>query len=139
MKKYLLSLVLISSIALADTPVWKFNPADVEVYDGDTIKTKYAPIEGLPPISIRIIGIDTPEMRGDCPKETELAIKAKNALVTELNKGPFTVYPKGWDKYGGRIDGTVIAHDGTLVSARLVKMGLAKPYTGKVAKTSWCN
>ena len=49
------------------------------IYDGDTFR---ANIEGYPAIigehmSIRINGIDTPELRGKCDKEKQLARKGK--------------------------------------------------------------
>ena len=56
------------------------------IYDGDTFR---ANIKGYPPIigekiSIRINGIDTPEMRGKSEKEKELARKAKQFTVDKL-------------------------------------------------------
>ena len=54
----------------------------VKVYDGDTITVN---IRTLPDIvgheiGIRIIGIDTPEIRGSSPKEKALAYEARDYL-----------------------------------------------------------
>ena len=56
------------------------------IYDGDTFR---ANIEGFPPVigehmSIRINGIDTPELRGKCDKEKQLAKLAKHFTVERL-------------------------------------------------------
>lgn len=54
-------------------------PSDViRVYDGDTITIN---IPSFPPIigqeiSVRIYGVDTPEMKGKTVKEREMAVKA---------------------------------------------------------------
>ena len=52
----------------------------ISVYDGDTFR---ANINELPDIvgkniAIRILGIDTPEIKGECEKEKTLAIKARD-------------------------------------------------------------
>jgi len=58
----------------------------ITIYDGDTFR---ANIEGFPPVigehmSIRINGIDTPELRGKCDKEKQLARLAKQFTVERL-------------------------------------------------------
>ena len=62
-------------------------------YDGDTC---YIIIKALPKklekMSIRILGIDTPEIRGKCSKEKELALKARvfaNKAFRSANKIEF--------------------------------------------------
>ena len=51
-------------------------------YDGDTcyITAKTFP-EPLQKMSIRILGIDTPEIRGDCEEEKALLLKRRKSLV----------------------------------------------------------
>ena len=56
------------------------------IYDGDTFRGN---IEGFPAVigesmSIRINGIDTPELRGKCDKEKQLARLAKQFTVGRL-------------------------------------------------------
>ena len=56
------------------------------IYDGDTFRANlvgYPEIVGYR-IGIRVNGIDTPEMRGKCQKEKDLARKAKQFAVTKL-------------------------------------------------------
>ena len=62
------------------------------IYDGDTFR---ANLKGYPAIigehmSIRINGIDTPELRGKCDKEKQLARKAKQFTVERL-RGATTI------------------------------------------------
>lgn len=55
----------------------------VKVYDGDTITiASYLPIPNSPlyRFSVRLNGIDTPEIKGKTREEKELALTAKNAL-----------------------------------------------------------
>ena len=102
---------LLSSTSLAQPSGIIFNPESVRVHDGDTIVTNWQPVKALRAISIRIEGIDTPEIHGKCPKESDLAQSAKKELQKEINKGPFIVYLIDWDKYGGRVVGKVVSAD----------------------------
>lgn len=109
------------------------------VHDGDTIMTI---IPGLPPelqnVSIRILGVDTPEIKGQCEYERQKAQEAKgfvNSLVGDART--MTVTNMQWDKYGGRIDGTVVVN-GKNIAEELIKANLARPYHGE-AKKPWCN
>ncbi len=55
----------------------------IKVYDGDTITiASYLPIPNsqLYRFSVRLTGIDTPEIKGKTKAEKDLAIAAKNAL-----------------------------------------------------------
>ena len=125
----------------------------VEVIDGDTIKTdmsKRLP-EPLGDISIRIAGIDTPEMpaksyhetgklnRAKCVKEAELALEAKEFVEMLVIGFPkMKVENFDWGTYGGRIVGDVKI-GGVNVGEALIKEGYAVPYDGKTAKShDWC-
>jgi len=79
--------IIIITIALSVTSVFAgsktygdiVNFTVVSVYDGDTFKiniSNYPPIIGKE-ISIRVSGIDTPEIRGTKGKVKQMAIKAK--------------------------------------------------------------
>ena len=88
--------------------------------------------------SIRLVGIDTPELRGKCTQERKLANEARDAL-TELLKDR-TVYLSRMepDKYGGRFLASVHTADGVDVSGELLKRGLAVSYSGKGTKHDFC-
>lgn len=108
------------------------------IHDGDTILTM---LPGLPPeltnVSIRILGIDTPELRGQCQFEIDMANKARLMVVQLVGTAKtMTVTDIQWDKYGGRIDGTVTVN-GINIANELIKAGLARPYHGE-AKLPWC-
>lgn len=138
----LLAAVLLTSIsvgvsfpALADT--YKIN----RVIDGDTVEIAVGFLpDPLPPkLSVRVLGVDTPEKapRAKCEAEAEKAKMAsaftKNAIATARE---IDVQLKEWDKYGGRVLGYVFL-DGHSLSDMLIEEGLARPYKGE-AKSSWC-
>ncbi|WP_446010818.1 thermonuclease family protein [Candidatus Electrothrix sp.] len=109
-------------------------------YDGDTITVD---IKGQHPlfgddISVRVAGIDTPEIRGKCAQEKELAREAKK-IVGDLLKNARTIRLKNVrrgkyfrivaDVYAGRKN----------VADVLVKKGLAVRYDGGTKTYNWCS
>jgi len=107
-------------------------------YDGDTCYV-IAPTlpEPLQKMSVRILGIDTPEMRAECAEEKKLALKARelaNKLFRAAEKIEFANLK--WDKYGGRVLVDVYL-DGKLYKDEIINAGLARPYDGGT-KESWC-
>jgi len=133
--KWLGILLLSASPALAD------QYEITRVIDGDTVEiaVDFLP-EPLPPkLSIRVIGIDTPEKapRAQCDAEAALAKKAsaftKDAVA---NATEIDVQILKWDKYGGRVLGDVFLDQQSLAQS-LISAGLARPYKGD-AKQSWC-
>lgn len=109
------------------------------VYDGDTF---YSELSSLPDplknVSVRIMGIDTPELRTKCESEKIKGYEAKTYL-NELLSGHSEILVKNvrWDKYGGRVDGDVYLPDGSNVANKMIENGFARPYTGG-ARQSWC-
>lgn len=112
----------------------------VEVYDGDTIFIDLPdqhPLFGRR-MGVRVLGIDTPELRTSdaCEKKKGLEVKAvlqkifnQSASVDILNVEK--------DKYF-RILGDVYV-DGKSVAQELIKLRLAYPYSGeKKVKRDWC-
>lgn len=107
-------------------------------YDGDTCYV-IAPTlpEPLQKMSVRILGIDTPEMRAECAEEKKLALKGRefaNNMFRSAEKIEFANLK--WDKYGGRVLVDVYL-DGKLYKDEIINAGLAKPYDGGT-KESWC-
>lgn len=110
------------------------------VSDGDTIRSSVALPCPLCAVSIRILGIDTPESNylAKCPLEKARGLEAKE-FVKKLVGSNTTMMVRNikWDKYGGRINGHVeIA--GVDVGQALIDRGLARPYTGQGPKSNWC-
>ncbi len=133
--KWLGILLLSASPALAD------QYEITRVIDGDTVEiaVDFLPSPLPPRLSIRVMGIDTPEKapRAQCDAEADLAKKAsaftKNAVANALE---IDVVILKWDKYGGRVLGEVYLDHQSLAES-LISAGLARPYKGE-AKSSWC-
>jgi micrococcal nuclease len=112
--------------------------AVVGVYDGDTFK---AMIAGWPPlvgdsISVRIAGINTPEVRGTRGRERTLAYKARLFTQNRLQRAhTVTLRNMRRDKYF-RILADVYA-DSLDLGAELIRVGLAREYDGKGPKPRW--
>lgn len=111
------------------------------VIDGDTLEiaVDFLP-EPLPPkLSIRVMGIDTPERapRAQCDAEAAKAQAAskftKNAVANAIE---VDIDLLKWDKYGGRVLADVYLDHQSLAES-LIAAGLARPYKGD-AKQSWC-
>jgi micrococcal nuclease len=118
------------------------TPYDItRVIDGDTVEiaVDFLPSPLPPKLSIRVLGIDTPEKapRAQCEAEAELAKQAsaftKNAVASA---GKIDIEILKWDKYGGRVLGYVYL-DGQSLGIMLIAANLARPYKGD-AKQSWC-
>jgi endonuclease YncB( thermonuclease family) len=129
----------------------------VSVYDGDTIKVRFTLPEPLDRVSIRLYGIDTPEMpaksyattgklsRADCIQEAELALVAKAYVEDLVNHGGRQLLLRGysWDKYGGRIDAVAYVIDPDTgdeinIADELIDRGMAVPYYGGTKTKNWC-
>lgn len=142
MKKYNL-LILAGFLALLPITA---NAAEIQLrefrdrvcYDGDTcyIDVPFLP-DSLRKMSIRILGIDTPEIRAKCDEEKKLALEARalaNKLFREAKDIEFANLK--WDKYGGRVLVDVYL-DGKLYKDEIINAGLARPYDGGT-KEEWC-
>jgi len=111
----------------------------ISVYDGDTFRVD---IDSLPPIvgkniPIRLNGVDTPEIRGKCEHEKDLAIKARDFVRNKLaNAKEIKLNNLQRGKYF-RVVANVIV-DGVSLEQELLENELAYKYTGG-KKSSWCN
>ena len=141
MKRLLVLLALIASPAFADEERHLYDWKITRVIDGDTVEIEapYLPKPLKPKLSIRVLGVDTPEKgwRGQCEKERQLGAEA-SAFTKKLIAGAETIQIElvKWDKFGGRVLGDVII-DGASLTALLISNGYAREYHGE-AKKSWC-
>ena len=111
----------------------------VRNYDGDTITFN---LPGLHPIigekiSIRVNGIDTPEIRGKCDKEKYDAKQAK-VMVADILKDAERITLKNMErgKYF-RIAADVFV-DGENLADMLIEAGVAVRYGGGKKVHKWC-
>jgi len=102
----------------------------LKVYDGDTITVVIdLGFDVSIKQSIRLLGIDTPEMRGE---SKQAAIKSRDRLAELLKQNPDTyikTYLDKEEKYGRMLGELVIPNKGT-INQILINEGLAKEYFG---------
>lgn len=138
MKLLLLILILLPLNSFAEI----YNYKIIRVIDGDTIviEAPYLPKPLKPEISLRILGVDTPEKRyrAQCELESGLGEEATDFVKQEVSKSKsIAVEIKDWDKYGGRLLGDLFL-DGKSLRKILIDKGYAKEYHGD-KKQSWCD
>jgi len=110
----------------------------ISVYDGDTFRVN---IDSLPPIvgkniPIRVNGVDTPEIRGKCQYEKDLALKARDFVRGRLANATdikLTNLQRG--KYFRVVANVVV--DGVSLEQELLDNKLAYRYDGG-KKLNWC-
>lgn len=113
----------------------------VSVYDGDTLTVAYMWGRQLYRTTVRVYGIDAPEMRGGSKLETQAATQV-GAYVRSMIGNEVGVNLMRHDKYGGRVIGRVevecdLEGNGPQdLGEHLIARGFAKPYTGK-KKEAW--
>jgi endonuclease YncB( thermonuclease family) len=115
-------------VAALDRPAPLTGP--VHVVDGDTFD--YGGVR------VRIADIDTPEVRGQCPYEIELAARATQRMRALLMAGPFELHALGngrdEDRYGRKL--RIVTRGGRSLGDVLVAEGLARTWTGR--REPWC-
>lgn len=135
----LAALLLVSASSLAQEHYGAVEVARVtSVYDGDTFR---ADLVGWPPVvgermPVRLKGVDTPELRGDCQAEKEAARAAKRFTVAQL-RGAEHIELREVErgKYFRLVAAVYV--DGQALGAALLQAGLARPYEGG-SRATWC-
>jgi len=131
-----LSYLTFCSPVFANLYEWKV----IRVIDGDTIEVEAPFLPKELKLSVRVLGIDTPEKggRAECKAEADLAIKASEFTESFFkvlgNKATFSDIK--WDKFGGRVLANVAVQDNSLAD-ELITKGYARAYNGE-KKKSWC-
>lgn len=109
------------------------------IYDGDTftVNIKDWPSVVGERISVRVRGIDTPELRAKCVAELNKARLAKQFTVEKLRAArQIELRNIARDKYFRLLADVWV--DGQDLAEGLVRKGLAIPYDGGT-KSSWCD
>jgi micrococcal nuclease len=112
----------------------------IKCYDGDTITiAAYLPYKNshLYKFSVRLAGIDCPELRTDNKNEKAIAIKARDILSSRILGKIVYLKNHSTEKYG-RILADVI-YKNESCGDWLIKQRLAVPYAGKtkICPTNW--
>ena len=133
-------LVIVSAFTVQSKPQYGTVTVSkvISIYDGDTFRVN---IDSLPPIvgkniPIRVNGVDTPEIRGKCQYESNLALKARDFVRAKLANAKeikLTNLQRG--KYF-RVVANVLV-DGVSLEQELLDNNLAYEYSGG-KKLSWC-
>jgi len=115
----------------------------VKNYDGDTLTVN---VPGVHPffgqgLKVRVLGIDTPEVKGKGPCEKDWGRVARGLVEAELKHAKrvdlMVDYKHKYDKYG-RVLAEVV-YDGKNLREVLLKNRLAVEYFGKKKRTiDWC-
>jgi endonuclease YncB( thermonuclease family) len=108
----------------------------IKVHDGDTMTIVYL-IDRCTPfrINLRMEGIDAPEINTKRSLERATGLLVTRWLISEISKQKYWwVYLKRWDKYGGRVVGTLHYTDSLTMYPSLNKdmlnLGIVSPYQG---------
>jgi endonuclease YncB( thermonuclease family) len=115
-------------------------PAFVErVIDGDTLLVRARIWLGQElRVMVRVNGIDTPELRSRCLEERRLAVSARHFVKRLVGQRKISLSGIRQGKYAGRVIAEVTDQNGVLLSKRLLKASLARPYKHGRRK-SWCS
>lgn len=120
------------------TPASFENVSVASVYDGDTFKINLncslaVYCEKVP---VRVLGVDTPEIKGKTAREKKLAQKAKQFTKQFLAKGPVSLTNCGRDKYF-RLLCNVTNGEGKNLAKELIKNKLGYAYYGGTKSTQF--
>lgn len=110
-----------------------------DAYDGDTLTVKAALWPDLThSSSVRVRGVDTPEIRGQCEQERNLAISARDYVRRLLIDQSVTLTEIDNDLYGGRVLAKVHLSTGENLANLLIEKGYGRAYDGG-KRENWCD
>jgi micrococcal nuclease len=115
----------------------------ISVYDGDTVTVAFKPFHkdgnidpgGIYKYSIRLTGIDTPEIRTKNENEKKEAIAIRDILRGKILNKFVIIKCGGFDKYG-RLLGDIYNEDQSIhYNSWLIEQGYAYKYDGGTKRT----
>ncbi len=110
----------------------------IKVYDGDTFTVEAYPWPGLEAkASVRLNGVDTPEIRGKCEVEKQKAIEAREFVKGLILGEVVQLENIKYGKYAGRVVADVIVDGGESLADKIIAQGLGREYHGGTRK-GWC-
>ena len=103
----------------------------IDVYDGDTVRVD---IDlgfnmSLRNLRVRLVGIDTAEMKSKDPTLKQRAVEARDWLRSKCLDSDVFLESSGLDKYG-RWLGKLHTKDGVCLNDELLRLGFAVGYDG---------
>ena len=105
---------------------WRLSTVSARIWIGQTIETR-----------VRLAGVDTPELRGDCDQERELAAAARDFVTARVGGGDVILWDVRYDKFGGRVLARVETGAGADLGSLMIGAGLGRAYDGGKRKP-WC-
>ncbi|MEZ5797311.1 MAG: thermonuclease family protein [Paracoccaceae bacterium] len=129
-----LTLLMLVAVAdwLAPVPPAGAGCGPGYVYDGDTVEMICPDATG----TARLIGLDTPELKGRCPEEIRAAEAARRHLAALVKAaGERRIEIAGRDKYGRALIRLWL--DGRDAAALMLAAGHGRPYHGE-RRAGWC-
>lgn len=129
---------IMASPAFAEKPLPEERHAIViSTYDGDTFTAETRIWLGqVLTTSVRLDRVDTPEIRGKCQLEKDLAIKARDRSIELTGDGVILRNIRS-GKYAKRVVADVYLPNGQGLADVLISEGLGRPYDGG-KRESWC-
>ena len=128
-----LSPVLAHAGAAADRLPGPVGAAVVRVIDGDTLVVRaHIWLGQNVETSVRVAGLDTPELRGKCASE-----RRKTLTMALIADGDVTLRDIQFGKFAGRVVARVTTAAGADLTRALIAAGLGRPYDGG-ARGDWC-
>jgi endonuclease YncB( thermonuclease family) len=131
---------LFATISRAETTYGDFTNVEyVKNYDGDTITFNIKDVHPLigENISVRVRGIDTPEIRGKCYNEKGMAYEGRYIIENLCRKGKKIILKNVSRGKYFRIVADIYVDDVSVADV-LLKAGLAVPYDGGTKTMDWC-
>lgn len=109
-----------------------------KVIDGDTLTVNAEIWPDLTHVGrVRVRGVDTPEIRGQCEQEKALALAARDFVRALLADQTVMLSEIENDLYGGRVLARVHLATGEDLADLVIDAGYGRPYEGGKRK-SWC-
>ena len=110
----------------------------IEVIDGNTLRVRARIWLGQEvEINVRLSGVDTPELRGDCEAERGMATRARVLVEVSIDDKPVSLSAIRYGKFAGRILARVHTAAGDDLSEALIAAGLGRAYAGR-KRQPWC-
>jgi endonuclease YncB( thermonuclease family) len=136
-----LALAAVSPAAAQQSvPVVYPGPFQVEVervIDGDTVAVRaHVWPDQVISTAVRLLDIDTPELRGRCDAEVAAAERARAFVADAVQRAGGRLWLRDvvLGKYAGRVVGRLVTPDGEDIGAALLDGGLAVPYSQRRAQ-----